>query len=1386
MNDANWHEFAEAESARDRTALSYLRDELPGYEPVSAWVNFRFLPLEGGFFDCDALICSRRGFFLVELAPYGGYLNLQRETWEQLKQNEEVEVFENPVLKAQQKATALRELLEVELPSSFNAPPIDPLVFLSHPDVEVDADSDALDNIAFHEDIGRAPTVFDAIIEAEGPGISGLRSKADVTPVMRDRVGQALERSGIEGSRKHIKIRDWRLGDLLDSGPRYQDFEAKHASRDEVRRARVFRLPKGASDDQLERIQEAARREFELLQELDHDGILKAREHIGHETRPTILFDTPEGAERLDHVVESGRSELSSRKRLDLIESIGESLAYAHGHNVIHRALGPHSVLVMADDQGGPPARLFNWHTARQEEGETGTSHVENYLNKTSQFFLAPELNQTPEVDETADIFGLGALTYFLFTGEPPARAPQQFISKLADKGGLRISAVDDTVPNELDDLVYEATRVAPSSRVPTVDEFLKGLESARKAVLGANPTSPEDPLEAQPDDQLAGRWKVIRRLGSGSTSTAFLAEDSDGSQVVLKIANDESHENRLKSEAEALARFDDPQIVDLLETTSIGGRKTLVLQYAGESLRQELRDRSALSLDEQRRFGEDIGHILRALESEGVFHKDFKPANLGHGQVETNRGPNRLLLFDFSLHDVDLDRVEVGTRAYRDPFLQERDRWDAAADRYSAAMVLYEMVTQRLPTWGDGRSNPAFDAQAELHLDAERFPASVRDDLTDFFRSALARDVEDRFDTADDMLEAWKEVFRQTVHTEDDELTLSEATPETPLSSLGVSEAARDILDDLGVTNVRELLSNHSNVYQFKEGAGGQVRSEILRLRDQLASIFPSLDVSQHSEEEDKPDSVDDYSVDDILDNVQNEPKDFEYKVSYGELIAEVLQMDDADRALPWARTMTIASELGLNTVEINELLNVLRQGWQRKRSLKSLRDDLVRIIDKSGGAMVDRDLAAAVLWEKGSLKDDQNSRMARASAITRAAVEAELAAEEPRLSLLRVGGHAGGPPAVFVGTDSDLMELLPELGDCADEVASQTPLASSARAYTSLLECLKKGGVDALPKHELLTLAAAASEEAALSHREELYPVGMDPVRAIKLTGNLLRRRSPLKTNEIHDIVSEHYPQAGQLPESATELEDLIQQADVGLEYDPSQDEGRGAFIPKTSADGSSPAMTRTSAVSSGTYHSRLTPADRDDRCREFTHQASIRARQDDFFVVTVSKTYARRAEEWLAAEYDLEVCSVDDVVLDILRERTNKQSIDWSFFLSVDAPDADDGDRNTLGIFLRQQVIEALEERLMDQGERVLYTNLGLLGRWNELANTMKIVERLRSRTRDEGPELAWLLIPSDRQQKLPTIADVAVPVDRGDFKRFPRDLVERPESVANLQD
>ena len=173
-----------------------------------------------------------------------------------------------------------------------------------------------------------------------------------------------------------------------------------------------------------------------------------------------------------------------------------------------------------------------------------------------------------------------------------------------------------------------------------------------------------------------------------------------------------------------------------------MSGRTVLVLQKAGDKTLASLLSKEGVpSLDLLQRYGDDLLSAVSSLERHGVAHRDIKPDNIGIRSLTKQR--NQLVLFDFSLARAPLDSIRVGTPGYTDPFLVHRkpQRWDLAAERYSAAVTLYVM------TLGDGVTLPWCQSKSDPLLHSSRkfarisFLETVKPDLVDInSRLFLAR----------------------------------------------------------------------------------------------------------------------------------------------------------------------------------------------------------------------------------------------------------------------------------------------------------------------------------------------------------------------------------------------------------------------------------------------------------------------------------------------------------------------------------------------------------------------------------------------------------------------------------------------------------------------
>lgn len=1343
--------FAPPSHDRERRAFEYLERLLPDEAPFRGWANFEFVALDGAAFDVDALILCRNGLFLLEFVTSRGELELGERTWVHTQQNDVQRVFDNPYQLAARKARLLRSLLQEKTQGPeggrANTPHIEPVVWLTEPDIAPTPLGYGGEHVVFHHDTPWAQwdsRIDDVLLRGEGPAVR--KSPWDLTAEVRDRLSKAFDEIGVGRSGRHRKFGDWRLKTLLYAGPRHQDWDAVHGSRPEQRSlARIYSIPKDLPDDELRRLQESARREYEILKGLRHRNILAVKQQMQSERRPGLLFERPDSGVRLDHWLDANKA--SVHDKLTLLIQIAEAVRFAHRKSIVHRALTPQSVIVAQPPDEPPTALVYNWNMSRKEAVETGTAHIHDYMDDVAQAYLAPELSFDPAAGEAADIYGIGAIAYRLFAGAPPAQSLAELVEVLSYASGLRPSRVMDGVPEEVDAFTFRATRAKVSDRYPSMTEVIDALEELRKDVAAIAPTT--DPLDASPGDLLDGRFEVVRRLGVGSTATALLAKMGE-QEVVLKIANSSAHNTRLAAEAAALKQIKFPLIVRLIDTVTLGARHALVLQSAGNTLRERLRE-GALSLDELRRYGEDLCDILVELERSGTLHRDIKPSNLGIGAPSGSA--QRLMLFDFSLADVSLEALEVGTPTYRDPFLREpgRYRWNEYADRYSGALTLYEMVTGRLPEWGDGRSDPVVETSAECNIESHLIPAPVREPLTSFFRKSFSRAVRDRFDNAEEARDAWRDAFQATTHTEPGahDAQFLDTTSETRVSSLGLSAVALDALDRLNVVTVGALIALKPQELQFQKGVSNAIRRELTELRAQLVDRFP---VEAGLAEASVPATGTDasqYSVDQVLSRIDGDTQDPQITK---EFIAAILGGDDVLSALPWRTAEELAARTERDVDLFIKQFNALRLQWGRKQTLRPLRDDVVKLIENNGGALADVELAQRVLGLRGSLLDDADARLAASAAICRAAVEAELADASSRVFLVRRTADT-----VFIATREELRNVLPLLGSRAEELVAEHGVLNPARADAELQAVLQQHRVGLLPQLRLLTLAAAAAPTVALSSRNELYPVDLDPLQAVKLCAGIFVVGEDFTPAEIEERVRARYSKVAPFP-GRPELDDILNEAGLNFAWDTSRRDSDGAYV---NGDLKGVSLTR-STVATQFRTTSAVEAKQYSIKQRFKERVESKVHHGGFLVLTVDGRRFTSARDWLCRQYTgLQLISIDELFLQALRASADELGVRWPLVLNADAATEGSEDRRNLLQLVKHHVVPRLEAALLARRGDLLLTEVGLLARY-QAANAMSILSALHkaSGTAD-GPRMVWVLVPGNQRDVHPKIGETLIP-------------------------
>ena len=246
----------------------------------------------------------------------------------------------------------------------------------------------------------------------------------------------------------------------------------------------------------------------------------------------------------------------------------------------------------------------------------------------------------------------------------------------------------------------------------------------------------------------LDNRYEILERIGTGGMAIVYKAKCHRLNRLVavkiLKsdLAQDEDFRRRFNAESQAVAQLSHPNIVSVYDVSKGGDIEYIVMELIdGITLKQYMEKRGQLNWRESLHFITQIMRGLSHAHSRGIVHRDIKPQNV-------------MVLRDGS-------QEALGSVHYISPEQARGDRTDARSDIYSAGVVLYEMLTGRLPFEGDSAVSVAIQHLSSVPLAPREVNPDIPEQLELICMKAMAPDLEKRYPSADAMI-ADLEAFRK------------------------------------------------------------------------------------------------------------------------------------------------------------------------------------------------------------------------------------------------------------------------------------------------------------------------------------------------------------------------------------------------------------------------------------------------------------------------------------------------------------------------------------------------------------------------------------------------------------------------------------------------
>jgi eukaryotic-like serine/threonine-protein kinase len=268
----------------------------------------------------------------------------------------------------------------------------------------------------------------------------------------------------------------------------------------------------------------------------------------------------------------------------------------------------------------------------------------------------------------------------------------------------------------------------------------------------------------AQPQE-IAGRYRIERRLGAGGMSTVFLAQDTVLERSVAvkllaeHLADDEAFVARFQREALSAARLQHPNIVQVFDygLDASSHRHFIVMEFVdGPSCADLLRDQKRLDIEQTVRIVRDACHGLDYAHRAGVVHRDVKPGNL---LISADSGATKLADFGIAKAAEQTRITQVGsvlgTAAYLSPEQAHGDEAGPRSDTYSLGVCAYQLLTGRLPHEYGSLTELALKQRDEPIEPISELRPAVPLQLDLAIRVSLERAPEDRYDSALDFAHA-------------------------------------------------------------------------------------------------------------------------------------------------------------------------------------------------------------------------------------------------------------------------------------------------------------------------------------------------------------------------------------------------------------------------------------------------------------------------------------------------------------------------------------------------------------------------------------------------------------------------------------------------------
>ena len=596
----------------------------------------------------------------------------------------------------------------------------------------------------------------------------------------------------------------------------------------------------GLSPEELRTREETIKNQYKALQQIrSNPFILPVEFKIDEENH--LFYEITDLMED-DSLRSVARSKtFTFEEQINILRNIMSALKSAHTVNIYHRDINPENIF------------LSNGYAYLGNFGKSYfTDHNDNgytVMPTISEFNASPyhplELI-AKDASRSSDIYSLGVLIAWLFSGKEPIKGPFEL-----DKIGGRLpanklpSAVNAALPAWVDAICSKTILTNSDDRIDSIEELeqiikdaIKEESSSKEETITNNTSSkniPTDSYDLKEGDRVDD-YIIIKKLGNGGYSRVFKAKhDLQGRDYALKLFHESVSMNSVIDEYKALYELNHPNIVKFIWNgqTRYGQFYTTTEFLDGDNLSMFTKTDANLPINTIYKLAEDILSALSYLQDreKPILHRDVKPQNI----IWDKNG--RFVLIDFNVASLTQENKDyVGTNPYLAPDLIDGNKinWDLSADTFALGITLYELVTKRYP-WPQGR----IPKISMLPEDPQIANSRISKDFSSFLSQAIATRSDNRFSSAQEMLNRLREIGADNLlaenKVESGGVVVDQKEYRTEVYIIQGSTKIRLINEMTKYSELRKTI--HSSLSKFKEKIEGYKSS--ISFQDKLKVLI-------------------------------------------------------------------------------------------------------------------------------------------------------------------------------------------------------------------------------------------------------------------------------------------------------------------------------------------------------------------------------------------------------------------------------------------------------------------------------------------------------------------------------------------------------------------